>query len=64
MAIWVIVPTQVAAWVAWRLGGSLSLSTLEINYLRLFVFLVVGTFLLVLGLRGKLPRSERFYLPE
>jgi hypothetical protein len=64
VAIWTVVPTQVAAWAAWRLGGRLHLTPLELNHLRLAVFVLVGAILLVLGIRGKLPRSERVYMPD
>lgn len=64
VGIWTIVPTQVAAWAAWRLAGKLHFSPDELNQLRLTVFILVGAFLLLLGIRGKLPRSQRLYLPE
>jgi hypothetical protein len=61
VAIWTVVPTQVIAWAAWRLGGKLDFAPLELNSLRLIVFVLVGSILLFLGIRGKLPRSERCY---
>jgi hypothetical protein len=61
VAIWTVVPTQVLAWAAWRLGGKLALAPAELNSLRLIVFIIVGSVLLFLGIRGKLPRSARFY---
>jgi hypothetical protein len=64
VAIWTVVPTQVAAWGAWRLGSSLELGRSELDLVRLAVFLLVGTTFLLLGARGKLPRSERFYVKE
>jgi len=64
VAIWTVVPTQVAAWGAWRLGTLLNVGYPHLNYLRLAVFVSVGLFFSLLGLRGKLPRSARFYLPE
>ena len=64
VAIWTVVPTQVAAWAAWRLGSRLNLLPQELNHLRLTVFILAGTILLLLGIRGKLPRSERFYVSE
>jgi hypothetical protein len=60
VAIWTVVPAQVAAWAAWRLGGGLNLNPLELNHLRLAVFLIVGSVLFMLGMREKLPRSERY----
>jgi hypothetical protein len=64
VAIWTIVPTQVAAWGAWRLAGRLHFSPDELNQLRLAVFVLAGTALAALGIGGKLPRSQRFHLPD
>jgi hypothetical protein len=64
VAIWTVVPTQVAAWAAWRLGSHLQMSSYELNCLRLTVFLLVGITLLWLGVRGRLPRSKRFCLAD
>jgi hypothetical protein len=61
VAIWTIVPTQVAAWAAWRLGSQLHLSPYGLNGLRLVVFFLVGAILSYLGVRGKLPRSRRYH---
>ena len=62
--IWTVVPTQVAAWGAWRLGSRFELGRLELDYVRLAVFVLMGLMFLLLGIRGKLPRSKRFYLGE
>ncbi len=59
VAVWTVVPTQIAAWAAWRLGGRLDLLPSELNLLRLTVFVLVGSLLLLLGVWGKLPRSHR-----
>jgi hypothetical protein len=64
VGIWTIVPTQVAAWAAWRLAGKFHFPPEGLNQLRLTVFILVGAVLLLMGIRGKLPRSQRFYLPE
>jgi hypothetical protein len=61
VAIWTVVPTQVIAWAAWRLGGRFDLAPLALNNLRLIVFVLTGAFLLLFGIRGKLPRSARYY---
>jgi hypothetical protein len=61
VAIWTVVPTQVLAWAAWRLGGKMDLGPLELNSLRFLVFIIAGSILFFMGLKGKLPRSERFY---
>jgi hypothetical protein len=64
VAIWTVVPSQTAAWAAWRLGSRLDLGQPGVDYLRLAVFAVVGFTFLILGIRGKLPRSARYYLEE
>jgi len=64
VAIWTVVPTQVAAWGAWRLGSQLNMTSYELDCLRFTVFVLVGTLLLILGLRGKLPRSKRYYVQD
>ncbi len=62
VAIWTVVPTQVAAWGAWRLGSRLDITSYELGCLRLTVFVLIGAVLLLLGLRGKLPRTKRYYV--
>ncbi|HTY60938.1 MAG TPA: hypothetical protein VMG30_01650 [Acidobacteriota bacterium] len=64
VGIWTVVPTQAAAWAAWRLGSKLNLVRPGLDYLRLGVFVLVGFIFLLLGLLGRLPRSKRFYLTE
>jgi hypothetical protein len=64
VGIWTVVPTQVAAWGAWRLGARLHVGRPELDYLRLAVFSLMGLIFLLLGIAGKLPRSKRFYLKE
>lgn len=64
VAIWTVVPAQVAAWGAWRLGSQFDFASSDLNSLRFAVFLLVTMTFLILGLRGKLPRSARFYLKE
>jgi hypothetical protein len=64
VAIWTVVPAQVAAWGAWRLGSRFDLEPLELNYLRLAVFVLVTLIFLILGIKARLPRSGRFYLSE
>jgi hypothetical protein len=64
VAIWTVVPAQVSAWGAWRLGSRFGFAPTELNYLRLTVFVLVTMTFLILGARGKLPRSERVYIAE
>lgn len=62
VGVWVVVPTQIAAWAMWRLGSHFSVTPARLDDLRLLTFLVVaGTFLL-LGVLGKLPRTQRYHL--
>lgn len=64
VAIWTVVPTQVAAWGAWRLGSRLGLGPNDLNYVRLVVFVLVGMIFLAMGLRGRIPRTKRFNLSK
>lgn len=60
VAIYTVVPTQVASWVAWRLGGAMGLEKTALAGLRLLVFLVVGAWFFYLSLKGRLPRAQRY----
>lgn len=60
VAIYTVVPTQVASWAAWRLGGAMGLEKPALAGLRLLAFLVVGACFFYLSLRGKLPRAQRY----
>jgi hypothetical protein len=61
VALWTIVPAQVVAWGAWRFGRFMDLDALPLAYVRFVVFTVVTVALLALGLRGRLPRTARYY---
>ena len=60
VAIYTVVPTQVASWAAWRMGGAMGLGTASLARLRLVVFLVVGGLFFYLSLKGRLPRAQRY----
>ena len=64
VGIWTVVPSQVAAWGAWRLGGRLGLEALPLNRLRLAVFLAVSVIFFLAGLKEKLPRTQRHRLSQ
>lgn len=64
VGIWTVVPAQVAAWAAWRLGGKLGLTTLSLERFRLAVFLVVSVSFFVFSLHGWLPRTQRYHAPN
>ena len=58
--IWSVVPSQVAAWGAWRLGGKLGLNPMALNRFRLSVFTVVSAVFLTLSIAERLPRTSRY----
>jgi len=61
VAIWTVVPAQVAIWAVWRLGGPMGLGPLALAWARLASFLAVGALFLWLGVRGRLPRTARYF---
>lgn len=64
VAIWTVVPSQLAGWAAWRLGGSLQMEAVQLAWLRFIVFYSVSVAIFVLGARGLLPRTDRYHLEE
>ncbi len=64
VAVWTVVPTQLAGWAMWRLGKYFDLSPASLGNLRLATFLIVAGAFFALGLLGKLPRTERYHIPE
>jgi hypothetical protein len=64
VAIWTVVPTQLASWAMWRLGRFFTVSPQGLDHLRLATFLIVAGIFFTLGLLGKLPRTQRHYVPE
>ncbi len=64
VAIWTVVPTQLAGWAMWRMGKHFDLSTTGLDHLRLATFLIVAGAFFALGWLGKLPRTQRYYIPE
>lgn len=62
VAVWVVVPTQVASWAAWRLGGAWALDGLDLARLRLLILCAVAFTALYLAVSGKLPRTRRYYV--
>jgi hypothetical protein len=61
VGIWTVVPAQVAAWAAWRLGGRLGMAALPLGRLRLAVFLAVAGLFAALALGGRMPRTGRYH---
>ena len=60
VAVWTVVPTQLAAWAMWRLGKYFALSSSALGDFRLLTFLAVATIFFLLGVFGKLPRTRRY----
>ncbi|HEY2933762.1 MAG TPA: hypothetical protein VGK99_18655 [Acidobacteriota bacterium] len=61
VAVWTVVPSQLAGWAAWRLGARISLPPLELILVRFSVFVIVALLFFFLSFRGKLGRTERYY---
>jgi len=64
VAIWTVVPAQIVGWAAWRLGGPLGMEGVELARLRLIAFFLVTALLLFLGVKERLPRTDRYHGPE
>lgn len=64
VAIWMVVPSQVAAWAMWRLGPRLGLAGHQLDLARLIAFLSVTAFFALLGATGRLGRTDRYYEVE
>jgi len=60
VAAWTVVPAQLAAWAAWRLGGKLGLEATPLAWLRFAAFFSVAGVVLWLGIAERLPRTERY----
>ena len=64
MAIWTVVPSQLAGWAMWRLGPRLGLAGRELDLARLGAFASVAGFFIFLGAVGRLGRTDRYYDAE
>ena len=64
VAVWTVVPTQLASWAMWRLGRFFNLPEGTLNDLRLATFLIVAGVFFTLGYLGKLGRTQRYKLAE
>jgi hypothetical protein len=64
VAIWTVVPAQLAGWAAWRLGGQWGFDGLGLARIRLAVFFGVTLAFFLLGLKGRLPRTTRYHFEE
>ena len=63
VAVWTVVPTQLASWAMWRMGKFFDLSTANLGHLRLVTFLVVAAAFFLMGVLGRLPRTVRYHVP-
>lgn len=61
IAIWMVVPTQVINWGAWRMGKYMGLAPLPLARVRLLVCLISTALFFLLGYAAKLPRTQRHY---
>jgi len=64
VAVWTVVPTQLAGWAMWRMGRFLGLAPAGLNDLRLATFLIVAGVFFTLGYLGKLGRTTRYHVNE
>jgi len=60
VAAWTVVPAQLAAWAAWRLGGRLGVEPMPLAWLRFAAFFSVSAVVLWMGVTERLPRTERY----
>ena len=64
VAIWTVVPCQVAAWGMWRLGPRLGFEGTALTHARLATFVIVSAALFTITYLGLLPRTGRYYATE
>ncbi len=63
VAAWTVVPAQLAAWAAWRLGGRLGVLAATLAWLRFAAFFGTTAVILWLGITERLPRTARYVEP-
>jgi len=61
VTVWMVVPTQIAAWGMWRLGRYFGVPNNSLDHLRLATFVIVAGGMFLLGYLSKLPRTARYY---
>lgn len=60
VAIWTVVPSQLAAWAMWRMGRHFALTARELAWGRLAAFLLVSGLFFFLAYSGLLGRTQRY----
>jgi len=60
VAAWTVVPSQLAAWIAWRLGYRLGLEPMRLAWVRFAAFFGVALLVGWLGIAERLPRTDRY----
>jgi hypothetical protein len=64
VAIWTVVPCQVAGWAMWRLGPRFGFEGTSLTHARLATFVIVSAALFTITYLGLLPRTQRYYVTE
>ena len=61
VALWTIVPSELAGWAMWRLGPQLGFAGDGLTRARVVAFITVGLLFFVMGFKGRLGRTRRYY---
>jgi hypothetical protein len=64
VGLWTVVPAQAAMWAVWRIGAKNGLTGAAHGFAGLAALALVGGTMFLLGAKGTLPRTARFYFPE
>jgi hypothetical protein len=64
VGLWTVVPSQAAMWAVWRIGAKNGLIGAAHGLAGLATLALVGGTMFVLGFKGILPRTARYYFPE
>ena len=64
VAIWTVVPAQLAGWAMWRMGRYFALSGQRLTLARLAAFALVAACFFSFGVWGRLGRTDRYEAVE
>jgi hypothetical protein len=64
VGLWTVVPSQTAMWAVWRIGAKNGLAGAAHGLAGLATLALIGGTMFVLGFKGILPRTARYYFPE